>query len=183
MPQTASADDDTITLDNRSFKERQHERADELRRGAKSAAQSRLGYPYYASDATAAAPSYSALSQQIARLAGMLQRMAEEEAARTAIPQGGYIPSGPPVGRDGLPGVPGAVAVSGADIYGPGGPSVRAVRLLLDYKLLLVGNPRLKVGDVRDEDGAILATVTTTDGALVEAYRIDKNSGVWVPVR
>ncbi len=177
------ADDGNVTLDNRSFQERQHERADNLRRRSKAAARMHLGYPYYGGDSDRPGPDYSALSHQISRLAAMLRRMAEEDAARSVAPQGGYIPAGPPVGRDGLPGVPGQVAVKGLDIYGPAGPSERSVRLLLDYKLLLVGNPRLQVGDIKDEGETILASVVTTDGSLVEQYRVNKSTGVWVPIR
>ena len=48
---------------------------------------------------------------------------------------------------------------------------------------MVVGNPRLKVGEIRDEGDAVHADVVTVDGSLVDTYRIDKNTGTWEPLR
>ena len=50
-------------------------------------------------------------------------------------------------------------------MYGPGGPTRKSVRLLLEYRLMVAGNPRLTVGVVRDDGDKVIAQVTTAGGA------------------
>ncbi|MGE0653123.1 MAG: hypothetical protein AB7P12_15445 [Alphaproteobacteria bacterium] len=69
-------------------------------------------------------------------------------------------------------------------IYGPDGPTVRSVKALLEYRLVLLGNPRLKAGPVHEKDGWIVAEVVTTkEEALVARYLVNKTTGAWVPQR
>lgn len=69
-------------------------------------------------------------------------------------------------------------------IYGPEGPTVRSVRALLDYRLVLLGNPRLKAGQVYEKDGWIVTEVVTAkEEALVARYLVNKTTGAWVPQR
>lgn len=164
-------DDDELTDEDRAVFYR------EL---AEQNALARLGYP------TAypfAGPGYGptggydfyGLTQQIQRLAAQVQAL----AAGQSVGQGF---SGIPVPPDMLAG--GAGVAPGVEaVYGPGGPSVRSVQLLLDYRLLVTGNPRLKAGEVIDKGDRIVAQVVTLEGALVDEFTIDKKTGVWIPVR
>jgi hypothetical protein len=69
-------------------------------------------------------------------------------------------------------------------IYGPDGPTVRTVKALLDYRLVLLGNPRLKAGQVYEKDGWIVTEVVTAkEEALVARYLVNKSTGAWVPQR
>lgn len=69
-------------------------------------------------------------------------------------------------------------------IYGPDGPTVRSVKALLDYRLVLLGNPRLKAGQVYEKDGWIVTEVVTAkEEALVARYLVNKTTGAWVPQR
>lgn len=68
-------------------------------------------------------------------------------------------------------------------LYGPDGPTERSVRLILEYRLMVAGNPRLTVGKIKDQGDEITAEVITADGSLVEKYTIDKKGGEWKPVR
>jgi len=75
-------------------------------------------------------------------------------------------------------------AQSGATaIYGPEGPTERSVRLLLEYRLMVTGNPRLRIGKIADDGTSVTAQVVTAEGSLVEEYGIDKKTGVWRPIR
>ncbi|MDX1483277.1 MAG: hypothetical protein R3229_02245 [Alphaproteobacteria bacterium] len=67
-------------------------------------------------------------------------------------------------------------------IYGPKGPTVRSVRALLNYRLVLLGNERLAAGRVHERDRRIIAEVVTVrERALVARYMINKETGLWVP--
>jgi hypothetical protein len=69
-------------------------------------------------------------------------------------------------------------------IYGPDGPTVGSVQALLGYRLVLLGNPRLKAGPVYEKDGWISAEIVTAkEQALVARYMVNKTTGVWVPQR
>lgn len=50
-------------------------------------------------------------------------------------------------------------------------------RDLLEARLILHGNDRLRVGSVEAEGDAIAATVETVDGSLVRTLRIDPTTG------
>ena len=166
-----------------TFEERQRERADALRERAAARAEARLGYEDAIPSARSRQIDFYALSQQISRLSVLVQRLATSMDARE---QQGFIPTAPAVlaGTGSLGAQPpGAGATGVRAVYGPDGPTEKSVRLLLDYRLLVLGNPRLAVGTITDEGATIVARVVTPDGSLVEKFKIDKESGVWTPVR
>jgi hypothetical protein len=69
-------------------------------------------------------------------------------------------------------------------VYGPKGPTLRSVRALLAYRLVLLGNDRLTAGRVYERDKRIIAEIVTVrEKALVARYMIDKATGAWVPER
>ena len=56
--------------------------------------------------------------------------------------------------------------------------SVEDARGWLERKLAWHGNPRLKLGEVREiDDGKLLAEIVTRDGSLVQKLAIDRRSG------
>ena len=162
--------------DNRSTSERHHDRAHILRERATANARAQLGYSDVYGPITEDDPDrYYALSLQIEHLAGILEGMRRSEADRQPQPSG-FLPS--------LPLIPGEQAgVDVRSVYGPDGPTEASVRLMLEYRLLVAGNPRLTVGQVKDSGTSVTAQVVTRDGSLVEEYAVDKNTGVWRPVR
>jgi hypothetical protein len=159
---------------DRAFEERQHERGIVLREIARDRAESRLGYDDVGYDPRNRTIDYYALSAQVAHLWALLQAMAPDSQGYVAPPS----PPAPP-GWLGAAGPESGVAA----VYGPQGPNERSVRLLLEYRLMVVGNPRLAVGEIRDEEENVYAQVVTSDGSLVEEYRIEKGTGMWRPVR
>jgi hypothetical protein len=158
-----------------SASERKQERADKIRERAKAGARVDLGYEDVFPSLRRDDYDPYLLSQQIARLAAMIRQLADVAASR---PPGGLPLTAPPGLRP---------TVEGDEIattYGPKGPTVESVKLLLDYYLMVAGNPRLAAGRVRDAGDAVHAQVVTKDGgAVVEEYAVNKKSGVWVPVR
>ena len=69
-------------------------------------------------------------------------------------------------------------------IYGPKGPTLRSVRALLTYRLVLLGNDRLTTGRVYERDKRIIAEIVTVrEKAVVARYMIDKTTGTWVAER
>lgn len=143
---------------------RNHERAETLRQQSRDRAVSGLGYPTVedSDDTPPRTTDYDALSSAIERLARIVERM-----------------------RGPVPGLPTADAPPSdlRAVYGPDGPTERSVRLILEYRLMVGGNPRLKVGAVDEGETAVRATVVTRDDSLVEEYEVDKATGVWRPVR
>ncbi len=55
--------------------------------------------------------------------------------------------------------------------------SVEDVRHFLEHRLARRGNKRLKVGEVKEEDDAIIADIVTVDDSLVERLRVDRHTG------
>ena len=134
--------------------------AEAMSEAAKQKAKSKIGYAdAYGSQPTSA--EFNDLSQQISRLAAIMRSF-----TRTINPNV----------------VPGALDMA-VPQYGPNGPTVKSVRLILEYRLMVGGNPRLKVGKISESKTSITAQVLTTDGSLVEAYAIDKKTGIWSTVR
>lgn len=162
--------------DKRTDAERHQDRAEALRRAAQDRAASQLGYPSLRTPLPPAlAVDYWALAQQIARLGAAIQSMAGAGAMPAVPPVVGGLGMMPTEAGEGLDPV--------ASVYGPDGPTVKAVSLLLEYRLLVAGNPRLRIGKVSDEPGRIVAQVVTRDGSVVEEFVVDKKSGNWTPVR
>ncbi|HXV23188.1 MAG TPA: hypothetical protein VED46_02900 [Alphaproteobacteria bacterium] len=56
--------------------------------------------------------------------------------------------------------------------------SIEDVRHHFEHRLELLGNPRLKVGDVEEADkDAIVAEIVTTEGSLVDRLSVDRHTG------
>jgi hypothetical protein len=55
--------------------------------------------------------------------------------------------------------------------------SVEDVRGYLDWRLSRLGNKRLKVGEVKAEDGTITADIVTVDDSLVQRLKVDRRTG------
>lgn len=157
------------------------EKADKLRRKSRRKADSRLGYPdvepdyiggYYGlSDAEERELlDEEALSEQIARLAATVRAL--RKRARMLPPQ---VPSlAPPAPR---------ASNNLQAIYGPKGPTVKSVRLILEYRLMIIDNPRLMIGKVSENATNVVAHVVTVDGSLVDKFTVDKATGAWVTIR
>ncbi len=166
----------TVTFsDEISLEERQHFQAQQLREASKARAQSQLGYENIYRDPKNRQIDYYALTQQINILSNIVRSLAESQETNSNSNSGGTPQT-----------LPRALSVvrsspeSQVDhIYGPAGPTEKAVRLLLEYQLMVNGNSRLKVGDIKDENSFISADVITIDGSLVERYQIDKSTGIW----
>ncbi|MFN0044427.1 MAG: hypothetical protein ACKVSF_14585 [Alphaproteobacteria bacterium] len=147
------------------------DKARQLREASEARAARNLGYPtIFPSDPPPPAD-YYALGQMMARLTALMEGM-------------GGTP-GLPMSRPG-----GSAAGLGANMvavpppgYGPEGPTEKSVRVILEYRLMLAGNPRLQIGSVKDRGETILASVVTADGSLVEEYDVNKTTGAWLPVR
>jgi len=145
-------------------------KADAIRRKAQAKAKSNLGYPdvfdYVGRDNSDEGSGFYYLSRQIEQLSRYLRDVSR------ALHQPSLAPP--------LAGTGGGDVRS---VYGPDGPTVKSVRLILEYRLLVAGNPRLKVGKVTEKDEAIRAQVVTVDGALVDEYDVFKKTGKWRAVR
>ncbi len=163
-----------VTIDTPTFEERRLERGIELRERSRARAGAQLGYPVVLPSDAVRGIDYFTVSQQIARLAALLQMLGNSPGAAAA---GGFLPT--PPGWAGPEGPSGSVAA----VYGPEGPTERSVRLLLEYRLMVAGNPRLKVGEIRESEDRVTARIVTADGSLVDEYVVDKETGVWTPVR
>jgi len=146
-----------------------YKRADYYRQRAQANAQSNLNYPFLPfQTGRSESVDYVALTHQIQVLAAQLQALAAE-AARLEQEQ------------NKIPGL--ELPNNGQGAYGPDGPTEKSVGVLLDYQLMISGNPRLKAGEVKDEGENIRAKIVTEDGALVDEYLVNKINGVWSPVR
>lgn len=154
-----------------SLEERNFERADYYRERAQYNAQSNLDYPFIPyQTGRSGSIDYVALTHQIQVLAAQLQALASE-AARLERQ------------NVSAPGLELPIADGSGGTYGPEGPTEKSVSVLLEYRLMVSGNPRLKVGPVSDEGEKIRAKIVTAEGAVVDEYLVNKADGVWSPVR
>lgn len=152
------------------LQERNFERADYFRERAKVNAQSNLNYPFIPfQTGRSDRVDYVALTHQIQVLAAQLQVLAAE-AAR--LEQQNNVTPGLELPNSGDQGA-----------YGKDGPTEKSVAVLLEYRLMVSGNPRLKVGSVKEDGENIRAQIVTQNGALVDEYLVNKSNGVWTPVR
>ncbi len=151
---------------------RNFERADYYRERAQYNAQSALDYPFIPyQTGRSESVDYVALTHQIQVLAAQLQALAAE-AARLEQQQNNVTP-----------GLELPAGGGGQGAYGPDGPTEKSVGVLLEYRLMVSGNPRLKAGPIKDEGDNIRAQIVTEEGALVDEYLVNKANGVWTPVR
>lgn len=149
--------------DTTTLKERHHDRARVLREQSQDRARSHLGRETVApiddpNNPMNTSVDFHALGIQIQRLGQMIQRLAD----------------------------PAGVGLQGAGsrgVFGPEGPTEKNVRVFLEYRLMVSGNPRLAVGGVRDQGKVIQADVVTRDGSVVEVYKVDKSTGIMTPAR
>ena len=150
-------------------------RANELRQASQARAAAKLGYSeiYNPNENNNRHVDYFTLSRTIQRLAIIVEEL-ERSSRQTDQRLAHTIPSFPQ-----RPMMPNELL----HVYGPNGPDERSVTLLLEYQLLVGGNPRLKIGKVVDHGESISATVITIGGSLVEEYRVNKQRGNWQPVR
>ncbi len=167
---SAASDDDSLTRD-----ERQHIQADRLRREAVEESRSKLGYEHLYQEPRDRKQDFATLSYQIQMLGALLQNFSEI-LADPAASGSAYIPYLPSA-TTGLPPMSPTPAM-----YGPEGPTEKSVRLILEYRLLVNGNPRLTVGKIKESSESVLVQVVTVDGSLVEEYSIDKKTGRWLAV-
>jgi hypothetical protein len=118
-----------------------------------------------------------ALKEQMRKIGEIIREAIQSATQEAADPDNG--------GLGGLGGLaPKANEHNVRAIYGPDGPTVRSVKALLDYRLVLLGNPRLKAGQVYEKDGWIVTEVVTAkEEALVARYLVNKTTGAWVPQR
>jgi hypothetical protein len=111
---------------------------------------------------------YYSLSNQIERLGALIRYMGDVAARENHLSQeaGGIMPH--------------VHTENFHQLYGPNGPTVRSVKALLEHRLVVAGNPRLKAGRIISNESTVTAEVMTAkEGALVEKFTIDKSTGVW----
>ena len=174
--------------DQLTKEERQNLQADAMRQQSLENARSQLGYDdalilqyLYPPPYTLRTTDFQALSNQIARLGALIQSAAALLGSVTD--NHGFVPKVPSdlsaIGT--LPGKSPSGQIP--SIYGPDGPNAKSVRFLLEYRLMVAGNPRLTIGKVTEDEEKVVAQIVTTDGSLVEKYSIDKRTGIWKPTR
>jgi len=163
--------------------ERQNLQADAMRQQSLENARSQLGYDdaltfQYPRDRTI---DFQALSNQIAHLGSLIQSAATLLGSVAGNP--GFVPK-VPSDLSAIGALPGK-SPSGQihTIYGPDGPNAKSVRFLLEYRLMVAGNPRLTIGNVTEDEEKVIAQIVTVDGSLVEKYSVDKSTGLWKPIR
>ena len=199
MSSNAFADDTTLT---------NTEKANALREAARDLAKSQLVRPDVADvvDITVNQPvttsvfpltapvavqtipanTFDALSQQIQRLAAAIKALGQSKNKKKR----GLTPPSMIMSDDEMnmpSGVPSITAINSThklkSIYGPKGPTTKSVKLILEYRLMVADNPRLKIGEVNDHTNKVTARVETVDGSLVEQFSVDKKTGVWSTIR
>jgi hypothetical protein len=72
---------------------------------------------------------------------------------------------------------PGMAALFGSRVTPMMNLSVDEVRTYLAAQLDRLGNKRLKVGDIKSDDGTITADVVTIDDSLVQQLKVDRHTG------
>ena len=152
------------------------DRSNQMRQQSKRSAQRDLGYPIvpYWENYPPEPIDFVGLSIQIQNLAAHLQAMAAGAAAAAAGAQNGPV----------IPSAAGPSAVTPlSQTYGPEGPTVKSVAMVLDYRLMVAGNPRLKAGETTDEGDSIRTHIVTQEGAIVDVYLVDKKTGAWTRVQ
>ena len=149
--------------------ERDHARANIIRERAVERSKRALQPEFYLyNDSQQTEIDYYSLSQQIDRLGAAIRQMGDAAArAKQSMQEtSGVMPYVHPGNFHRL--------------YGPQGPTVRSVKALLEHRLVVAGNPRVKAGRVISDAETVTAEVVTAkEGALVEKFTIDKSTGIW----
>ena len=132
--------------------------------------QRNLGYPIvpYWENYPREPIDYVGLSIQIQNLAAHLHAMAAAAAATASAP-GPMIPGATPPNEQ----------TPLSQTYGPDGPTVDSVSTVLEYRLMVAGNDRLKPGKTTDEGEVIRTQIVTQDGSVVDEYLVNKETGEW----
>lgn len=158
---------DTSTIE--TLKERHHIRANILRKQSKARAEGQLQRETVSANDNSykRQVDFHTLGLEIQRLGALIQKLADPANADGT--------SSNTSGRSKKTGI--------ETVFGPEGPTEKTVRIVLDYRLMVAGNPRLKTGLVKDAGEKILARVVTGDGSVVEEYAVDKKTGEWSSVR
>jgi len=163
----------------------QHEKAEQLRRQAKANAKANLGYDDVITQNRQYQNDLDYLGYQINRL-GKILRQISVELDTQHDRHGKIIPKTPPLITD--PKNDSMVYSDSTDqknqlsIYGPQGPTKKSVQLLIEYRLMVGGNPRLKLGKVEESKETVQANIVTVDDSIVQTYIIDKKTGAWKAV-
>lgn len=174
------------TSNTPSVKTDHYQQAEKKRQQAVRKAARSLGHETLYQDEFPPSYDYLTLSYQISRLSALINDLnknmagtSSQAASRPAeslpdLSAPGILKLAPfrTIGRDQM-----------REIYGPQGVTKKAVQLLLEYRLMLMDNPRLIIGGIEEENEQITARIITTDHSTVEEYRIDKESGQWTPIR
>lgn len=87
-------------------------------------------------------------------------------------------------GMMGGPGTMGPGIMGGGSGYYqyPTNPTVADVKTYLEQWVAAMGNPRLKVGAVKEKDAnTIVGEIVTQDGSVVQRFEVDRNTGVYRP--
>lgn len=71
----------------------------------------------------------------------------------------------------------GMTTLFGSRVKPPMNLSVDDVRGYLSLQLKRLDNKRLKIGDVKSDDGAITADIVTVDNSLVQRLKVDRHTG------
>ena|GEM_PF-1982823 len=177
------------TADSNSYllpeNEREHLRARDLRERSEEKSGAYLGYPNVFQNYPNRTIDYYLLSHQINQLRMLIEdlesrkrdNLGKNENFIPKLPPGLDIPSSLGMGY-GLEESGGVISV-----YGEKGPNTQSVRLLLEYNLLVSGNPRLKIGTIEENEEFVIAEIVTLDGSLVEKYSVDRKTGLWKVIR
>lgn len=161
----------------------QHHRANELRKQAKANAKASIvREDVFSHTRGNYHDELDYLGYQINRLGKLIRALSKELNSSEGF--GEYVsPQAPPIMADPKNDrmvFPNASGQSNPlSMYGPQGPTEKSVRLLMEYRLMMGGNPRLKLGDVEEEKDIIKAHVLTVDDSIVQTYIIDKKTGAW----
>jgi hypothetical protein len=112
-----------------------------------------------------------------------LEKLCDEHAGPPPRDGHGPMGQGGPMGHRGMmagdgPGGFGGMGFAGGERGRDLNLSADQVRKLADAKLILAGNPRLKVGDVKEKDAnTFTVDIVTVDNALVMHREVDRHTG------
>jgi len=159
-------------------------KAERLRIRSAERAGANIGYQPIYQERINSTVDYRALSDQIHRL-GLLIRQIDRRLNNTETVLGENLTIITPfLGRVGLSTEEDTIlgeSFSIERVYGPNGVTEKSVRLLLEYRLLLTGNPRLKVGKIAVNENHFTIQVVTQEQSVVEEYQVDRKNGKWTP--
>ena len=107
-----------------------------------------------------------------------------QQMMRPGVVPGGVLPSSAmPSGTMSLGATQGGTSLAMGGMFGSRVTpmmflSVEDVRYYLASQLDRLQNKRLKVGDIKADDGAITADIVTVDNSLVQRLKVDRRTGI-----